>query len=363
MSRIKLQFVQAFIDRHGRVRHYFRRRGCKRMPLPGLPGSEEFMAAYQAALGGESPRVNIGASRTIAGTVNDLVAAYLDCSPGSTSPHKSKAPTTQQGRRTNLEAFRAKHGDKRVFRTEPNGKRIMLLTREHLQKIINEKAATPFAQRNLLNALRAMFKWAVGEGRVPENPTLGVEREKTKSTGYKTWSEADIERYEAKHSIGTRARLAFALLLYTGQRKGDVVRMGPQHVHKGVLVIDQGKTKGGEESHLEIPVHPKLQKIIDTTPTVGMRTFLVTKFGEPYTPGGFGNWFREQCDEAGCPDIAAHGLRKACARRLAEIGCSAHEIASITGHASLAEVERYTKAANRKRLAKSAMTKLVEAGS
>jgi integrase len=363
MSRIKLEFVQAFIDRHGRVRHYFRRRGYKRIPLPGLPGSEQFMAAYRQALGGEPPKIEIGASRTIAGTVNDLVAAYLDCSPGSTSPHKSKAPTTQQGRRTNLEAFRLKHGDKRVFRTEPNGKRVMLLTREHLQKTINEKASSPFAQRNLLSALRAMFKWAVGEGRVPENPTLGVEREKIKSTGYKTWSEADIERYEAKHPIGPRARLAFALLLYTGQRRGDVVQMGPQHVHKGILTIDQGKTEGGEESHLEIPVHPKLQKIIDATPTVGMRTFLVTKFGKPYTPGGFGNWFRERCDEANCPDIAAHGLRKGCARRLAEIGCSAHEIAAITGHASLAEVERYTKAANRKRLAKSAMTKLVEAGS
>jgi integrase len=66
----------------------------------------------------------------------------------------------------------------------------------------------------------------------------------------------------------------------------------------------------------------------------------VTSFGKPYSPAGFGNWFRELCDEAGCPDISAHGLRKACARRLAELGCSAHEIAAITGHASLAaEVE------------------------
>jgi integrase len=239
----------------------------------------------------------------------------------------------------------------------------MLLMREHMRRVVNEKVATPFAQRNFLNTLRNMFDWALGEGRVPENPTLGVKRQKAKIAGYKTWSEADIERFEAKHPIGTKGRLAFALLLYTGQRRGDVVKMGPHNTRKGVLTVDQRKTEGTEESHIEIPVHPKLAAIIDATPTVGLKTFLVTSFGKPYTPPGFGNWFRELCDAADCPDISAHGLRKACARRLAELGCSVHEIASITGHASLAEVERYTKAASRKRLAGSAMRKLVEGGS
>jgi integrase len=190
-----------------------------------------------------------------------------------------------------------------------------------------------------------------------------VKRNKAeKTTGYKTWSDADIERFEAKHPIGTKARLAFALLLYTGQRRGDVVKMGPQHIYKGVLTIDQGKTEGGEESHLEIPVHPKLREAIDATPS-GHLNFLMTSFGKPYIAAGFGNWFREHCDEAGCPGLSAHGLRKAAARRLAEIGCSAHEIAAITGHATLAEVQRYTRAADRKRLAKSAMAKLIEGGS
>ena len=100
----------------------------------------------------------------------------------------------------------------------------MLLTRQHVQRIVNEKAATPFAQRNFLYTLRAMFKWAVKEGRMPDDPTLGVTREKTKTTGYKTWSEDQIARFEAAHPVGSKARLAFALLLYTGQRRGDVVR-------------------------------------------------------------------------------------------------------------------------------------------
>jgi integrase len=361
MTRIRLEFVQAFNDRHGRLRHYFRRRGFKRVPLPGPPGSESFMSAYQQAMGTEAPRFEIGASRTIDGTVNAITAAYLDCTPNGTSPFKTLAPETQRTRRHILEKFRQKYGDKRIFRQE-HGKRLMLLTREHMQKIINEKTATPFAQRNFLNTVRALFQWAVAEGRVPDDPTIGVKRVKAKTTGFKTWSEAHIERFEAAHAVGTKARLAFALLLYTGQRRGDVLKMGPQHVRCGVLTIDQGKTEGSEEAHLEIPLHPRLREIIDATSS-GHLSFLITSFGKPYTPNGFGNWFRELCDEAGCRDVSAHGLRKAAARRLAEIGCSTHEIAAITGHATLAEVDRYTKAASRKRLAKSAMAKLIEGGS
>jgi integrase len=231
-----------------------------------------------------------------------------------------------------------------------------------MQRIVNQKAAIPFAQRNFLNTLRMMFKWAAKEGRIPENPTLGVTREMVRTTGYKTGTEADIERIEARHAIGTKERLAFALIIYTGQRRSDVVEMGPHHIHDGVLTIDQGKTEGGEEAHLEIPVHPKLKAIIEATPTIGMKTFLVTHFGKPYTAPGFGNWFREVCDAANCHDVSAHSFHKATARRLAEIGCTAHQIAAITGHASIAEVQRYTKAADRKRMAKEAMAKLIEGG-
>ena len=173
-----------------------------------------------------------------------------------------------------------------------------------------------------------------------------------------TWSEDHIARFEAKHVIGSKPRLALALLLYIGLRRSDVVKIGPQHIHDGVLTIEQGKTEGGEEAHLEIPVHPKLRQNIDATPTLGMKSFLVTHFGKPYSAPGFGNWFREQCNAAGYSDVSAHGLRKATARRLAEIGCTAHQIAAITGHASLSEVQRYTRAADRKRMAREAMTEV-----
>jgi len=347
-------------DRHGKRRVRFRKGGFSTY-LTGTPWSEEFMRQYAAALDGVKAQAsNIGAGRTVAGTVNALIAAYLD--PLSSSPFKTGAAETQRTRRNILENFRTAYGHLPVYRADSSGRRVMLLTREHVQRIVNEKSATPFAQRNFLNTLRAMFRWAATEGRVPDDPTLGVTRQKAKTTGYKTWTEAEIERFEVTHPISTKGRLAFALILYTGLRRSDVVKIGRRHVHNGVLTIEQGKTEGGEEAYLEIPLHPKLCEIIDATPTVGVKTFLVTHFGKPYTAPGFGNWFRELCDQAGCFDISAHGGRKATARRLAEIGCSANQIAAITGHASISEVQRYTKAADRKRMAREAMKKLTEGG-
>jgi integrase len=348
-------------DRHGKRRVRFRKAGFTTY-LVGTPWSEDFMRQYAAALDGiKGQASNIGTGHTKPGTVDAIVAAYLDPLSKS-SPFKIGAPETQRTRRNILENFRKQYGHLPLFRTDASGRRTMLLTREHMQRIVNGKAATPFAQRNFLNTLHAMFKWAMAEGRVPDNPTLGVTRVKAKTTGYKTWTEADIERFEDTHPIGSKARLAFALILYTGLRRSDVVKVGRQHIHDGILSIHQGKTEGREEAYLEVPVHPKLIEIIDATPMIGVKTFLVTHLGKPYSPAGFGNWFRELSNAAGCSDISAHGGRKATARRLAEIGCSANQIAAITGHVSLSEVERYTKAADRKRMAQEAIKKLTEGG-
>jgi integrase len=197
------------------------------------------------------------------------------------------------------------------------------------------------------------MRHAVDLGLRKDDPTRDVKAIRVKTRGFHSWTEAEIEQFETRHPIGSRARLAFALLLYTGQRRSDVVCMGRQHTRGGVLEVRQQKT--GIE--LSIPVHSNLQAIIEAT-TAGQMTFLVTEFGKPFTAAGFGNWFREQCDMANLHHCSAHGLRKAAARRLAESGCTPHEIAAITGHASLKEIVRYTEAANQKRLAWAAMEKV-----
>jgi integrase len=344
MTRIKLQYVNSFRDRHGRLRHYFRRPGCKSVALLGLAGSVEFMEAYQAALTGETaPRLEIGASRTRPGTIAALTVTYFN----SLTFH-CLAAETKRTRRNILERFRTEHGDKRVA----------LLQRGHIEKMVVAKAATPAAARNFLNTIRSLLQFAVDSGIRPDNPAVGVKRLKIKTDGYRTWTEDDIAAFEAKHQVGSRPRLALALLLYTGQRRSDIVQMGRQHVRGGVLFLRQQQKTG---TPLEIPVHPELQSVLDATLSNHL-TFLTTSLGKPFSAAGFTNWFRACCNKAGLPKgTSAHGLRKAACRRLAEAGCSANVIAAISGHKSLNEVQRYTAAADQLRMARMGMDAMTKA--
>ena len=313
MTKIRLEYIHEFRDRHGKVRRYVRLPGRKRVPLKGAPGSDEFMAGYHAALAGDTaPRVEIGAKRTRPGTVAALIVAYF----GSTG-FLGLSPATQTTYRGILERFRVEHGDKRIA----------LLHRDHVVKMFAAKIATPAGANHWLRMVKTLMAFAVAEGMRSDDPTTGIKRMSAKSEGFYTWTEDDIATFEARHEIGTRARIALALLLYTAQRRSDVVRMGRQHVRNGVLNVRQQKTG----VVLAIPVDPDLQAIIDATPNDNL-TFLVTEHGKPFSAAGFGNWFRECCDQAGLPKgCSAHGLRKAACRRLAEAGCSANVIASISG--------------------------------
>jgi integrase len=86
-------------------------------------------------------------------------------------------------------------------------------------------------------------------------------------------------------------------------------------------------------------MHPELKAVLDELPLDNL-TFLTTAYGKPFTAAGFGNAFRDWCDAAGLKGLSAHGLRKSAARRLAEAGCTTKQIAAITGHNTLAEMQR-----------------------
>jgi integrase len=342
MTRINLRYVHGFIDkRRGRAkaRFYFRRRGCKQVPLPGLPGSPEFNEAYAAALAEQSaPRLPIGAGRVRAGSIGALTLAYFH-----SAPFLALSPSTQRKYRNILERFAGEHGDKPLAP----------LTTQHIKAMLARKAATPAAANYWLRLMKTLMRFAVDEGMRRDNPALAIAQLKSRATGgIHSWTEEEIAQFEAHYPIGTKPRLALALLLYTAQRgRSDVVPMGPQHVSNGVLRVQQQKTGKA----LRIPLHPALQAILSATPNEHL-TFLVTTYGKPFTAGSFGNWFRDRCAEAGLPkECAAHGLRKAACRRLAEAGCSEKQIAAISGHATLREVERYTKAADQERMARDAM--------
>jgi len=344
MARLTLKFVHRFRDRHGKWRHYFRRPGFTQVSLPGLYASPEFMAAYTAALGGEtSPKLVPGLSRETRGSMAALIASWYQ--GGDFKRFRKQTQVTYRGI---AEAFRQEHGEKPVN----------LLEGHHIRRIMAKKAETPTAANNLLKVLRSIMKHAVADEWRADDPTFGIRPLKVRSDGFHTWTEAEIAQFQTFHKIGTRARLAFDLLLYTGQRRSDVVRMGRQHIQGDLIAVTQQKTG----TSLMIPVHPALRVTIDGTKGAHL-TFLTTAQGRGFAAAGFGNWFRDVCREAGLPDnCSAHGLRKAAARRLAEAGCTTKQIAAVTGHATLKEVERYTVAAEQETLARAAMAKIALIG-
>lgn len=180
--------------------------------------------------------------------------------------------------------------------------------------------------------------------------------------GIHAWTLEEVEKFEKHYPIGSKARLAFALLLYTAQRRSDVVKFGPKDVKDGWLRFTQFKGRKRKKVTMELPIVRALREIIDAS-TIGIRSFIVTEFGEPFSDAGFGNKFREWCDDAGLPQCSAHGVRKATSARLAELGCSDREIMAVTGHRTTKEVTRYTRSARQKVLARSAMDKLEGASS
>jgi integrase len=342
-----LPFVQTFGGYH-----YFRRRGFPRVRLPGLLFSPEFMAAYQEAM--SLAPAPIGTSRSKPGSVAATVAAYF------VSPEfRNLADGTQAMRRAILQRFRDQHGDKPIG---PMPAKFIALVLGSMK---------PHAARSYFKAIRSLCQFALAAEMIKADPTQGMKLPKVKkSDGHHTWIEDEIARYEGRHPIGSKARLALGLGMYTLQRRGDVVQMGRQHIASGEVirvgpyVIDtwlrsMKQQKTGTPYHL--PIFPELKTLIEATPSEHL-TFLVTKSGQPYRPNDFSDQFRAWCDEAGLPRRCTfHGLRKYGCVLFAENDCGAPEIAAWSGHLSLREVQRYIDKADQKKRARNAMVKVLNA--
>ena len=332
---VRLRYIHQYTDRHGHVRHYLRRPGAPKVALPGESGTPEFMAAYQAAIAIPAEK-KAPTPRAAAGTIAALTISYR----ASAEFRQLRASTATVYQRI-IDRLVAAHGDKPVRLLEPR----------HIRSMLAAMADTPAAGNHWLRTMRGLMRHAVAEGLIPADPTRDVSRLKERRQSIHTWTDAEIAAYEARWQVGTKHRLALALLLYTGQRRSDVVRMGRQHMTGGAILVRQVKT--GTE--LAIPIHPALQAAIDACPSDHL-TLLTTEAGAPFTSNGFYQAFIGWCRMAGLPaGCSPHGLRSAAASRLAEEGCTEKQIAAITGHQTLAEVQRYTRAASQRRLAETAM--------
>ena len=184
------------------------------------------------------------------------------------------------------------------FRAEHGHRPLKVLQRVHIKSIIGGKANTPEAANNLLKVLRVVLGHGVEIGMIAHNPAIGINRYRSLNPeGRHAWTEQEIGQYQAHHSIGTRARLALALLASTGQRRSDVVRMGWQHVKGNRISVRQKKTN----RPLLIPMHPELIQVLASVPKDNL-TFLMTEHGAPFSAAGFGNWFRRCVTRPDCRD-------------------------------------------------------------
>jgi integrase len=236
------------------------------------------------------------------------------------------------------------------------------ITNDTIRAGRERRAATPHAANNFLKAMRGFFAWAFEDKLVAIDPTKDVKNlvGANDADGFHTWTQEELDRFEARWPIGSRERLAFDLLLYTGLRRGDAVRVGVQHLRDGTITIRAEKHRRGKVGEqVSIPMLPPLAASIAATMT-GDLTFLVSETGRPWVKESFGNWFRDACRAAGCPG-SAHGLRKAGATRAAERGATERQLMAIFGWTTGRMAQHYTRAADRVRLARDAAQLLLPA--
>ncbi|MBV8971209.1 MAG: integrase, partial [Sphingomonadaceae bacterium] len=305
--------VSVMTDRHGKDRLRFRRKGQSHYFTAAF-GTPAFKAEYDACMAGSERPAPTG-GRAAPGTLDDLCTRYLAV-PERLGP----TPATQAKIRRIIDGFRDGRGD---WPVAP-------ITFEHIDAIVAAKRVRGLAQtsagprlvggpeaaRKLRKELIRLFAFARKVRLHAGNPAADSSRVKVaageRSTGFHTWTEPEIAQYRAHHALGTQARLAMELMLWTCQRRIDAIRLGRQHIRDGRITLRQSKTG----TTLILLIAPQLLEAIVATPRApGQLTFLVTDRGLPFTNAGFGNKMREWCDAAGLPQCSAHGLRKAMMRR------------------------------------------------
>jgi integrase len=358
-------YVMPDKQRDGRPRWLFRRKGFPKVTLPGPPHSKEFWAAYAAALNGrpnatKAPKKSALTPKETAGTLQWLCEQYY-----ASGEFKQRDIETQRGKRWVIDKALEEPlvpGKPLTFRTCP----VKSLTRAHIVTLRDRKVKTPNAANNRLRYLKQMFDWAVDSEHMTENPADKVKRLAIPRGGHHTWTLEEVRQYEAKHPVGTKARLALALILFTGVRISDLRGLGKQHVklhvEEGVTQSwfekPQHKNRNRDAKWIRVPVLPALQNVLDAS-QIGDLTYLVSKRGAPYSASRIGAVIKGWCREAGLPHCTAHGLRKAGATIAAENGATSFQLMSIFGWEDAQQAVGYTRKMERQKMAAKAMHLLV----
>ena len=339
MPRPRPPYLQREVSRHGTVRWYVRRGGGPRVRILAPYGSREFAAEYESAISG----IVSGAPKKLRiGTLAWLVERYRDSSAWGRLSVATRRQRDNVLKHVMDRSGAASYAD---------------IDRRAIVDGIERRMASPAAARHFLDTMRGLLRWALETDHIDSDPTSGLKVAKPRSEGHHSWTPQEVKRFEAFWPIGTRERLAFDILLWTGLRRGDAVRIGRQHVSDGLISIKTEKT--GEL--VVIPILPPLTVSIDACPPSGL-SFIETDDGRPMAKESFGNWFRKTCDAAGLKGCSAHGLRKAAATKAAENGASVAQLEALFGWRGGGMASLYTRAVDRKKLGREAAEKMLKTG-
>lgn len=338
MPRPRPPHLRFETTRHGRKVWYVRVGDGPRVRLRAAYGTKEFSAEYHAAVNGKP----LEALKAKSKSLRWLIEQYR-----ASSAWSSLAPTTRLARDRIFTGLIDAFGKEAYVNIGPKS----------INAGIDRRRDTPHAANNFLKTMRGLFEWAKKNDHTKRDPTEGITQlpGENDHIGFHTWTDDEVEKFEAYWPVGSRQRLALDILLYTGLRRGDAVRLGTPHLRDGFFTIVTEKTK----EVVSIPALAPLLLSIEKTGT-GKETYLITGYGKSFAKAGFGNWFRDACDKAGVPG-SAHGLRKAGATRAAENGASEADLNAIFGwKEGSRESATYVRKANRKKIAGRATSKLLK---
>jgi integrase len=310
---------------------YFRIKPGPRIRMPDDSKSEAFREAYAKAMGKPVPR-DAGATDTI----NAVIASYIK------GPYQELAQMSKPGYLSRLDMIREKIGHRSV-----SG-----LTRERIEKLL--APLKPGAKLDTLKKLRIIIKHAIGMRLLSGDPSLGIKRPGQKEV--RAWTDAELAAFEERWPIATKQRTAYELMLNAGTARVDVHKITWKQIDGGIVDYTRHKSK----VPVYIAMSAALKKALDAAPREHV-TVINTEFGRPFTIDGFSGFMRDAMRAAGLPlDCKPHGLRKTLGRRLADAGVSTHDIMAALGHTTLAQAEKYTREANRRRGAGRAVRSLDE---
>jgi len=340
--KINLPYLSTLKGRDGSVMLYVRRNGL-RVRLRERKGTIAFQQEYARAVERVS-RLSEGKTGPERGTLSWLGALYF-----ASREFAALGDNTKYQRRKALEGcFRELYTDGTTLMGEcPVDK----LTAQGIKRFRDLKQDAPAMANYRRASLSVLFSWAIEQTPplAKSNPVRDVRQVKYATDGFHTWTPTEVAQFEAHYAIGTKERLALALMLYTGCRRSDVVRLGPGSVTDGWLRFVPWKTRAKRAAHTEKPWLPVLADIVEMSPC-GATTFLLNERGKAFRADIFGKWFRRVCDRAGLPQCTAHGLRKAGATLAAESGASIHQLMAIFDWRTPGQAKVYTDAADRRRL-------------